>query len=70
MVLSRKAYRWLYDHVYSHCYDVLIKYFFLPFGGETKCRAELVASVEFSAGDRILDVCCRRRSENAVIQPV
>jgi ubiquinone/menaquinone biosynthesis C-methylase UbiE len=58
MVLSRRAYKWFYDHVHSHYYNILIKYCFLPFGGEAKCRRELVAPVEFAPGERILDLCC------------
>ncbi|UCG15748.1 MAG: class I SAM-dependent methyltransferase [Phycisphaerales bacterium] len=58
MVLSRRAYKWFYDHVHSHYYDIVMKYCFLPFGGETKCRAELLAPVEFARGDEILDMCC------------
>ena len=30
----------------------------MPFGGETKCREELLAPVEFAPGDEILDMCC------------
>ena len=58
MVLSRRAYKWFYDHVHSHYYDIVMKYCFLPFGGETRCRAELLAPVEFARGDEILDMCC------------
>jgi len=35
-----------------------MKYCFLPFGGETKCREELIAHVNFSPKDRVLDMCC------------
>jgi len=58
MVLSRESYTWFYDHVHSHYYNLLIKYCLLPFGGEAKCRGELLAPVEFAPGERILDLCC------------
>ena len=58
MVLSRRTYMWFYDHVHSHYYDVVMKYCFLPFGGETKCRDELLDFVEFARADEILDMCC------------
>jgi len=58
MVLSRRAYKWFYDHLHSHYYNILMKYCFLPFGGETKCRGELLTSVEFAPGEDILDLCC------------
>lgn len=58
MVLSKKAYKWFYDHVQSNYYSLLMKWCFLPFGGERKCREEMLAPVEFSFRERILDMCC------------
>jgi demethylmenaquinone methyltransferase/2-methoxy-6-polyprenyl-1,4-benzoquinol methylase len=58
MVLNKKAYKWFYDHVHSYYYNLLMKWCFLPFGGERKCREELLTPVKFSNGDRILDMCC------------
>ena len=49
MVLSKRTYMWFYDHVHSHYYDVVMKYCFLPFGGETKCRDELLDPVEYTS---------------------
>jgi len=57
-VLNRKLYRWFYDNIHSRYYDLLMRYCFLPFGGEAKCRAELMAPIDFSPGERILDMCC------------
>lgn len=57
-VLNRKSYKWFYDNIHSLYYDLLMKYCFLPFGGEAKCREELLTRVEFSSGERILDMCC------------
>lgn len=35
-----------------------MKWCFLPFGGETKCRKKLIESVSFEPTDKILDMCC------------
>jgi demethylmenaquinone methyltransferase/2-methoxy-6-polyprenyl-1,4-benzoquinol methylase len=35
-----------------------MKWCYLPFGGEEKCRGELIANIDFSSGERILDMCC------------
>ncbi len=58
MVLNKSAYKWFYDHVHSYYYNALMKWCFLPFGGERKCREEMLSPVAFSKGDRILDMCC------------
>lgn len=57
-VLNRKSYKWFYDNIHSRYYDLLMKYCFLPFGGEARCREELMAPIDFSPGERILDMCC------------
>jgi ubiquinone/menaquinone biosynthesis C-methylase UbiE len=57
-VLRRKSYKWFYDNIHSRYYDLLMKYCFLPFGGEAKCREELLEPIDFSPGERILDMCC------------
>jgi demethylmenaquinone methyltransferase/2-methoxy-6-polyprenyl-1,4-benzoquinol methylase len=57
-VLNRKSYRWFYDNIHSRYYDLLMKYCFLPFGGEAKCREGLLAPIDFSPGEKILDMCC------------
>lgn len=57
-MLSRKPYKWFYDNIHSRYYDLLMKYCFLPFGGEVSCREELIAPVDFSPGEKILDMCC------------
>lgn len=58
MVLNRQIYKWFYNHIHSHYYNLLIKWCFLPFGGEAKCREELIASVNFLPREKILDMCC------------
>lgn len=58
MVLDRSSYKWFYDNIHSRYYDLAMKWCFLPFGGEGRCRRELIAHVDFSPGERILDMCC------------
>jgi demethylmenaquinone methyltransferase/2-methoxy-6-polyprenyl-1,4-benzoquinol methylase len=58
MVLNRKSYKWFYDNIWCHYYDLLMKYCFLPFGGERKCRDRVIAHVDFSPEEEILDMCC------------
>lgn len=58
MVVDRKTYKWFYDHVGSRYYNLLIRWCFLPLGGEAKCREALIAPVEFRPEERILDMCC------------
>jgi ubiquinone/menaquinone biosynthesis C-methylase UbiE len=58
MMWSRKSYKWFYDHIHSHYYNLLVKWCFLPFGGEEKFRKEMIAPIDFSPGDKILDMCC------------
>lgn len=58
MPITRDRYRWYYDHIACYGYDLLLKWLFLPFGGERRVRKQLLAPVSFGAGDRILDMCC------------
>jgi demethylmenaquinone methyltransferase/2-methoxy-6-polyprenyl-1,4-benzoquinol methylase len=58
MVLNRSSYKWFYDNIHSRYYDLAMKWCFLPFGGEKRCRRELMAGIDFSPGERILDMCC------------
>ena len=58
MRLSKRLYRWWYDHVHSKYYDLLVAWCFLPFGGERAFRQRLIGDVEFKPGDRILEMCC------------
>jgi ubiquinone/menaquinone biosynthesis C-methylase UbiE len=58
MAISKKIYKWFYDNIQCHYYNLLMTYCFLPFGVETKCREELIAHIDFSPKDRILDMCC------------
>lgn len=58
MTLSKETYRWFYDRIGCRRYNFAIKFFFLPFGGERRCRMELLSPVRFSNEARILDMCC------------
>jgi demethylmenaquinone methyltransferase/2-methoxy-6-polyprenyl-1,4-benzoquinol methylase len=58
IMLSAGTYKWFYDKIACRYYNFAMKYCFLPFGGERQCRAELLASVDFSSNERILDMCC------------
>jgi demethylmenaquinone methyltransferase/2-methoxy-6-polyprenyl-1,4-benzoquinol methylase len=58
MALDRKDYIAFYDRILSRVYDLLLKWLFLPFGGERRVRKQLLEPVSFGAGDRILDMCC------------
>jgi demethylmenaquinone methyltransferase/2-methoxy-6-polyprenyl-1,4-benzoquinol methylase len=58
MPLDREQYIGLYDRTLSRIYDLLLKWLFLPFGGESRVRNQLLDAASFGAGDRILDMCC------------
>jgi demethylmenaquinone methyltransferase/2-methoxy-6-polyprenyl-1,4-benzoquinol methylase len=58
MAISGKAYRWYYDTIACRYYDLMIKWCFLPFGGETTVRSEILDAASPVRGERILDMCC------------
>jgi ubiquinone/menaquinone biosynthesis C-methylase UbiE len=58
MLLGRRAYRWFYDHIACHYYDLLLAWCFTPFGGARRVRRRLLEPVSFRADDLILDLCC------------
>ena len=58
MAISGKAYRWYYDTIACRYYDLMIKWCFLPFGGETKVRRAILDAASPEKGERILDMCC------------
>jgi demethylmenaquinone methyltransferase/2-methoxy-6-polyprenyl-1,4-benzoquinol methylase len=68
MPQNRKWYKWFYDNIHSYWYDLLIKWFFWPFGGEKKFRLEMIEPVELSSNDRILDLCCGTGNSTFVIR--
>ncbi len=58
MALNRKSYQWFYDNIQCHYYNRIMKWCFLPFGGERRCRGELIEPISFKPTDKILDMCC------------
>lgn len=67
MNVDRKTYVWFYDHIQSRYYDLVVKWCFLPFGGETRLRDELIRSVDLSTAERILDLCCGTGGSTAAL---
>ncbi|MCP4230659.1 MAG: methyltransferase domain-containing protein [bacterium] len=51
-------YRWFYDNVHSRYYDLLLKWCFIPFGGENDFRREMLSPIDFTGDSIILDICC------------
>jgi ubiquinone/menaquinone biosynthesis C-methylase UbiE len=58
VIPSRKSYKWFYDNVQSHYYDLAMKWCYFPFGGEGRCRLRLIEPIGFGREDKILDMCC------------
>lgn len=58
MAWNKRSYKWFYDNIHCHYYNLLLKYCFLPFLGEKKVRRELLEPVSFLPEDRILDMGC------------
>ncbi|UCD56670.1 MAG: class I SAM-dependent methyltransferase [Candidatus Hydrogenedentota bacterium] len=67
MSSNRKLYKWFYDNIGSRYYNVLVKWCFLPFGGEEKVRRKMLDAVPFEPGERILDMCCGTGNATFVI---
>jgi len=55
---DRRLYRWFYDNIGSRYYNVMIKWAFLPFGGEAKVRREMLDAIPLASGEKVLDMCC------------
>ncbi len=64
----RPAYKWWYDHLESRFYDVGLRWFMLPFGGERRFRREMTSTLEFAPGERVLDLCCGTGSSSVAIR--
>jgi demethylmenaquinone methyltransferase/2-methoxy-6-polyprenyl-1,4-benzoquinol methylase len=58
VTISEKTYRWYYDTIACRYYDLMIKWCFLPFGGERKVRSAILDAAAPETGERILDICC------------
>jgi demethylmenaquinone methyltransferase/2-methoxy-6-polyprenyl-1,4-benzoquinol methylase len=66
--IGRRAYKWLYDRILSRTYDVAVRWWSLPFGGEHRFRRALLDPVSFAEGERILDLCCGTGGATAAIR--
>jgi ubiquinone/menaquinone biosynthesis C-methylase UbiE len=66
--MDRKTYKWLYDNILCHQYDILLKWLLFPFGGEKKFRQEMMAPIKFLPKERILDICCGTGGSTFVIK--
>jgi demethylmenaquinone methyltransferase/2-methoxy-6-polyprenyl-1,4-benzoquinol methylase len=64
----RPAYKWMYDHLESRVYDLGLRWFLLPFGGERRFRREMTSALDFTPGQRVLDLCCGTGSSSAAIR--
>ena len=64
---DRKLYTWFYDTVQSRYYNLLLKWCFLPLGGERRVRREMLEVVALRPGERILDMCCGAGNTTFVI---
>ena len=67
MTSNRKLYTWFYDNIQSRYYNLLLKWCFLPLGGELKVRREMLDGVALQPGERILDMCCGTGNTTFVI---
>jgi demethylmenaquinone methyltransferase/2-methoxy-6-polyprenyl-1,4-benzoquinol methylase len=56
--MDRRRYKWFYDHVQCRYYDLLLKWCFLPLGGERNVRRALIDQVDWRPSETILDMCC------------
>jgi len=56
--MNTKTYKWFYDNIHSHYYNLMIKWFALPLGGETRFRKKMIKPISFKPGEKILEMCC------------
>jgi len=67
MAAKRRLYRWFYDNIHCHYYDVVTWWCFLPLGGEARVRRALVDEIGLRRGERVLDMCCGTGNTTAFI---
>ncbi len=65
---KRPFYKWFYDHVHSHDYDIVMRWVLWPFGGEEHFRREMMTSVDLTGARRVLDLCCGTGSSSRAIR--
>jgi len=68
MIEHRPFYKWFYDHVHSYEYDLALKWFLLPFGGESHFRRQMMRPIDFGDGERVLELCCGTGSSSRAIR--
>ena len=56
--MNRRLYKWWYDHIESHFYNLLLRWCTMPLGGERRLRMRLLEPVSFVEGQMLLDMCC------------
>ena len=56
--MDMKSYKWFYDNIESHFYNLMAKWMMLPLGGETRLRRTMIAPVSFQEHEKILEMCC------------
>jgi demethylmenaquinone methyltransferase/2-methoxy-6-polyprenyl-1,4-benzoquinol methylase len=62
-----RLYRWFYDNIHSRYYDTLLKWCFIPLGGESKYRREMLSLANFTDDSIILDICCGTGSATSIV---
>ena len=67
MLNSKKFYKWFYDNIHCHYYNILMKWCFFPFGGENNLRNKLLTDIYFDNDKKILDMCCGTGNTTFVI---
>ena len=56
--MDMRSYKWFYDNIHSHYYNLMMKWFSIPLGGETNFRRIMIALVSFKEREKILEMCC------------
>jgi len=56
--MNMSAYKWFYDNIHSHYYNLMMKWFSIPLGGETRFRRTMITPVSFEEREKILEMCC------------
>lgn len=58
MRTNKGKYKWFYNTIHSHYYNIMIKWMLLPFGGEEKWREKMIEPIIFTDNEKILEMCC------------
>ena len=52
--MDMKSYKWFYDNIESHFYNLMAKWMTLSLGGERRLRRTMIAPVSFQEQEKIL----------------